>query len=399
MRPAKTLFAFIGSACLAALLGQQPPPPPPANAPLLPPDQLDTLVAPIALYPDSLLSEILAASTYPLEIVELQQWLQQNPGLKGQALLDAARNQGWDPSVAALAAFPDVVNNLNRDIRWTRDLGNAFLAQQADVMDAVQRMRAKAQANGKLQSNSQLNVTNETQDGRTAVVIQPANPQVVYVPEYDPAWVWGPPVIGYYPPLWYPGITVGFGFGGGIFLGGFFGGCCGWGGFGWGWSPGWFDHQIVVNNYFLHRYGFRDFHDGGGFRGTGVWEHDPAHRLGVPYANRAVANRFGGGRFGGGVVNRGFAGGNERAFGAEPRAFNGGNARGFGTVQRAPAQRFGTPGFERANPGGSHSIFGGIRGGGMARIQSDHGFSSMHSFGGGGFRGGGGGFRGGGGRR
>jgi len=397
MRPTKMLGFLAGMACtLAILLAQEAPPP---SAPLLTPDQLDTLVAPIALYPDSLLSQILAASTYPLEIVELAQWLQQNPSLRGQAVMDGARNEGWDPSVVALAAFPDVVNNLNRDIRWTRDLGNAFLAQQADVMDAVQRMRAKAQANGKLQSNSQFNVSTETQNGSRAIVIQPVDPQIVYVPEYDPFWVWGPPLIGYYPPLWYPGVTVGFAFGPGIFIGGFFGGCCGWGEFGWGWAPRWFDHRIYVNNYFLHRYGFNDFH-GGGFRGTDAWEHNPEHRLGVPYANREVANRF-----------RGAPGGPARGFerAAPGRSFGGpvGNARGgfSAPVERAPSERFGTQGFERANPGGNHSVFGGIGGGAQTRIQSDHGFSSMRGFGGGGggFRGGGfgggGGARGGGGGR
>lgn len=409
--PTLAAIACVLAVSLARLNAQAPPPP---DAPLLSPDQLDTLVAPIALYPDSLLSQILAASTYPLEIVELEQWLDQNPGLRGEALMDAARNQGWDASVAALAAFPDVVRNLNRDIKWTRDLGNAFLAQQEAVMDAVQHMRARAEANGRLQSNSQEQVSNETENGQNAIVIQPANPQIVYVPEYDPAWIWGPPLIGYYPPLWYPGVTIGFGWGAGIYLGGFFGGCCGWG-FGWGWAPNWFGHEIFVNNYFLHRYGFHDFH-GGAFHGTEAWAHNPEHRGGVPYANRGVAERFHGGGFDGGRgFNRGFAGGDARGFGgAGARGFAGGGARGFGAesrgsaggnfrsgaIERAPSERFGTPGFERANPGGNRSVFGGIGGGGQARIQSDHGFSSMRGFGGrGGFRGGfgGGGVRGGGG--
>src|SRR5208337_4601354 len=119
---------------------QSQPPAPPLNQ-----DQLQNLVAPIALYPDTLLSQILVAATYPIEVVEAQQWLQQNRGLKGQQLLDAARQQNWDPSIQALVAFPDVLTRLNQDIRWTTDLGNAFLAQQADVMHAVQEMRMKAQ--------------------------------------------------------------------------------------------------------------------------------------------------------------------------------------------------------------------------------------------------------------
>src|SRR5271165_3724029 len=417
LRVILTLAALAG--VLAVSMAQEPAPP--ANPAPLSPDQLDTLVAPIALYPDSLLSQILAASTYPLEIVELGQWLQQNPGLKGEALIDAARNQGWDPSIAALAAFPDVVKNLNRDIKWTRDLGDAFLAQQADVMSAVQRMRARAQSNGKLQTNSQIQVNTQTENGQNAIVIQPANPDVIYVPEYDPAWVWGPPLVGFYPPLWYPGITVGFGFLPGIYLGGFFGGCCGWG-FGWGWGPDWFGGGIFVNNYFSHRYGFGDL-QGGAFEGRGVWAHNGEHRLGVPYPNRGLAERFHGAGPGG--FNRGAAGG-ERGFGGGQRGFGGGQRgfgggeRGFGGGERgvggggnfrggesgrAPSERFGSEGFERANPGGNHSVLGCVGAGGAARMQSDHGFSSIHGggFGGGGgahgFGGGGGGFHGGGGGR
>src|SRR6202162_2825924 len=127
------------------------------------PDQLNAMVAPIALYPDNLLSQVLAASTYPLEVVEAAQWLRQNGNLQGQQLVDAARQQNWDPSVQALVVFPDVLNRLNSDIRWTTDLGNAFLAQQADVMSAVQGLRAQARSEGKLNSNPQETVTYQTQ--------------------------------------------------------------------------------------------------------------------------------------------------------------------------------------------------------------------------------------------
>jgi Protein of unknown function (DUF3300) len=392
-------FVQIGCAVVVAgamVLAQEAPPPaappaPPATAPaqILTPDQLDTLVAPVALYPDPLLGQILAASTYPLEVVEANQWLQQNKGLSGQQLLDAARQQNWDASVQALVAFPDVLARLNQDIRWTTDLGNAFLAQQPEVMAAVQRMRARAQVNGKLQSNSQETVTTQNENGQSAIEIEPANPQVVYVPVYNPEWVWGPPVWGVYPPLFYPGIGVGLSFWPGIYVGGFFGGCCGWGAFGWGWGFNWFGHSLLVNNYFLHRYGFADFH-GGAFRGTAAWAHDPAHRLGVPYANRGVAARFGAASRAGRVPEaRGFEG---RTGGFEGRT--------GGFEGRAPEERFGSQGFERGNPGANHSVFGGIHNGGQTRMENDHGFSTMHGggFGGGGFRGGGGGgFHGGGG--
>ncbi len=386
---------------------QVPPPPPapsepapgqPAPSPAQPlsAQQLDDLVAPVALYPDPLVSQILVASTYPLEVVEAYQWTQQNKILTPQQLVDAARQQSWDPSVQALVAFPNVLAMLNQDVQWTTALGNAFLAQQADVMNAVQRMRLSAMQKGRLQSSPQQSVTEQTQNGQTVVDIEPTNPQVVYVPVYNPEYIWGPPVWGYYPPLFYPGIGFGFGFGPGIYIGGFFGGCCGWGAFGWGWGPNWFGHSILVNNYFLHRYGFAEFH--GGFTGTGVWAHNPAHRLGVPYPNRALNNEFragnirGAGAFRGGGAVPEFRGG----------TFNG-NQRGFGGAasrEAAPRDegRFGG-GFPRSYSGGAHSAFGGIHDGGQSRIESDHGFSSMGHFGGGGFHGGGGGFHGGGGAR
>jgi hypothetical protein len=386
-----------GVLCLAVLLGsvllgQQPAPPPsgggpPPPAQTLPPQQLEDLVAPIALYPDNLLSEILAASTYPLEVVEAQQWLQLNRNLTGQKLMEAAQRQNWDPSVQALVAFPDVLARLNQDIRWTTDLGNAFLAQQQDVMAAVQRMRARAEANGKLRSGPQENVTTATQNGQTAIQIQPVDPGTVYVPYYNPAWVWGPPVYGYYPPLLYPGLDVGFSFWPGIDLGFYFGGGWGlWGGLGWGWGPNWFGGGIILDPYFFHRFGFRDFH--GGFGGGNVWAHDPGHRLGVPYANRQVAQRFGGQNFRGGA--QGFRGG--------AQGFRGGNEGFRGNASaRTPAERFGTQGFDRQNSSENHSAFGGARDGGFTRMQSDHGFSSMgQAGGGGGFHGGGGGFGGGG---
>src|ERR1700689_2243408 len=219
------------------LFSQQEPPPPPSQAPPPPgqpmaPQQLDDLVAPIALYPDPLLGQILAASTYPLELSEAGQWLQQYRGLQGKKLTDEARKQNWDPSIAALVAFPEVVQRLTQDLRWTTDLGNAFLAQQADVMAAVQAMRSRAQANGRLATTPQQVVTTDTQNGQSAIEIQPADPQVIYPPVYQPDYVYGPPAYGAYPDLWYPpGFGYGFGFG---FLPGvlgslFFPGFLGWG--------------------------------------------------------------------------------------------------------------------------------------------------------------------------
>src|SRR5436190_19501250 len=162
----------------------------------IPPDQLDSLVAPIALYPDNLLSQTLVAATYPLEIIQLQQWLEKNSSLlKDQKrLTDTVKQQPWDPSVQALAAMPDLVNRLADDIQWTTDLGNAFLAQQSHVMDAVQRMRHKAQDKGSLQSNQQQTVQLQTIASQEIIVIQQSNPEVVDVPSYDPVYVYGPPI-------------------------------------------------------------------------------------------------------------------------------------------------------------------------------------------------------------
>jgi hypothetical protein len=340
---------------------------------------LEDLVAPIALYPDNLLSQILVASTYPLEVVEAQQWVLQNKNLTGQNLVNAAQRQNWDPSIQALVVFPDVLGRLNQDIRWTTDLGNAFLAQQADVMAAVQQMRARAQANGKLRSGPQENVTTQNQNGQSAIQILPPDPGTVYVPNYNPEWVWGPPPYGIYPPLYYPPLDAGFGFYPGIDLGFYFGGGWGlYGGFGWGWGPNWFGGGIFLNAGFFHRYGFGDFHPG--FGGSNVWAHDPAHRLGVAYPNRAVANRFGGAAAG---VRGNTAGARGNAAGARGNAAQASRAES--------GQRFGSQGFERQNPGGNRSAFSGVRSGSDAQMRSDHGFSSMGHGGFGGFRGGGGG--------
>ena len=193
----------------AALRAQQAPAPPPPGQ-TLSPDQLEGLVAPIALYPDPLLGQILVASTYPLELVQASQWLQRNPGLPGPALKQAAEQQNWDPSIQALVLFPDVLKRLNQDITWTTDLGNAFLSQQGDVMDAVQRMRLRAQQSGKLSSTSQQTVTSANATGPPVIQIEPANPQVIYVPQYDPASIWGPALYYPYASWFYPPYAGGF---------------------------------------------------------------------------------------------------------------------------------------------------------------------------------------------
>ena len=177
-----------------AASAQTPPPSQPASAPaqqLLTAGQLDALVAPIALYPDALLSEVLMASTYPLEVVEADRWVGANKNLQGDALKAALDKQNWDDSMKSLTATPDVLDMMSNKLDWTQQLGDAVLAQQPDVMDAIQRLRTKAQANNKLQSTSQQTVTTQQQGGRQYIYIAPTDPDEIYVPYYDPSVVYG----------------------------------------------------------------------------------------------------------------------------------------------------------------------------------------------------------------
>lgn len=266
----------------------------------IPADQLDALVAPIALYPDPLLAQTLAASTYPLEIVQLQQWLERNPNLKDKELADAAAQQPWDPTVQAMAGLPDVVNRLANDIQWTTDLGNAFLAQQSDVMDAVQRMRKKAEDKGNLKSSKEVRVETKVIESKEVIIVEQANPEVIYVPSYNPVVVYGPPVYAYppiyYPPVGYYAAGMAISWGVGFAMGAFWGG-------GWGWGCGWGrgDIDINVNNNFNRNFNRNSninrngqINRGSGSRTGNKWQHNPQNRGGAPYSNRATANKYGG---------------------------------------------------------------------------------------------------------
>jgi hypothetical protein len=415
------------------------------------PQQLDSLVAPIALYPDPLLAQVLAASTYPLQIVEAHRWMRDNSNLQGKALVEAAGRQDWDPSIQALVAFPTVLQMLDQSLSWTTALGNAFLAQQPDVMAAVQRMRMKAQESGKLQSTPEQQVQTTTADGQPTIIIQPADPQVMYVPTYDPAMVYGAAPAYYpYPAVAYPTgdvLAAGFiGFGTGVLVGSLFNGCCG-GGWGWGWGCNWGHHgSLYVNNNFFAHNG-NTFVNRGNWgnryagNGRNTWDHNPRYRGSVPYANRDVANRFNGGRggmrpsqlpanagnirppssAGGRAGLPGNMGGGSRP-GQLPANIGAGNRPGGG--RGAPSQlpaniggnRPGTGGFgstgsaSRIAPGGGGkwggwsgsqgmANRGGAFSGGSAGQARQFGNRGAGSMGGGGFRGGGGGFRGGGGSR
>src|SRR3984893_2228757 len=225
------------------------------------PEELQQLVAPIALYPDALVAQILAAATYPTQIVEADRWMQRHSNLKGQELAKEVDKQDWDPSVKALAQFPSVLENMDKNLSWTSALGEAYVNDPQDVTDAVQVMRQEAQKAGHLNSTEQERVTTQ---GNT-VIIEPADPQVVYVPAYDPWLVYGGPIVAY--PGWYPvpgifwggvGLSFGVGFGTGYF-----------GGFGWGWGHwgydwhdrrAFFDHHEFVSH--SREFGHDGFHHG-----------------------------------------------------------------------------------------------------------------------------------------
>jgi hypothetical protein len=426
-----------------ALYAQEPAAAPEQAAPKIPNDQLDSLVAPIALYPDPLLAQILAASTYPLEIIQLQQWMERNKNLKDNALSDAVAKQNWDPSIQAMAAFPDVVKRLADDIQWTSDLGNAFLAQQPDVMDAIQRMRAKAHDNGNLKTTAQQNVETQTVDGKQVIVIQQANPKVVYVPSYNPTIVYGAPVYPY-PAIYYPPGYGVLAFGAGVALG------AAWGG-GWGWGCGWGSSKVnynVTNKYVYNSNRNTNINQGNFNRPSqlpangGNWQHNPQHRGAAPYPNRATASQYGSSTRD--LANRQLAANQGQNRPSQQPALGGGNSavnrpgggastmpaggasnlganrpgRGASTMPAGGASNLGAnrpsggASTMPANRGGGNSIGGrspsaggggGAFGGGngsAARASSSRGGQSM---GGGGFSGGGarggGGRSGGGGRR
>jgi uncharacterized protein DUF3300 len=412
-RPSRVLLALLCAALLApgegALLAQETPaaqaaPDAEEQAVKLPPEQLESLVAPIALYPDELLAQTLVASTYPLEIVQLQQFLEKHKDLKDKALADAVAKEPWDPSIQTMAAVPDVVKRLADDIQWTTQLGDAFLEQQAEVMDAVQRLRKKAQDKGALASNEQQKVETKVVEEKQVIVVEQSDPEVIYVPSYSPTVVWG---VGYYPyppiyyPPYYPGTAL-VAFGVGVAMGAAIwgGSCCrcGWGGG---------NVNINVNNNFNRN---TNINRGQG----GNWQHNAQHRGGAPYSNKATANKYGGSARGESPGSRGQGGAGSRAGGAGASATSAGGmgsrgGSGSGAGGGAGAGGFSSGGADRvgsrdmSSGGGSRSgssAFGGGSSGGYsgssAHSSSSRGSSSM---GGSSYGGGGGGMRGGGGGR
>jgi Protein of unknown function (DUF3300) len=316
---------------------QQPPAPTQQST-----QELQQLVAPIALYPDALVAQILAASTYPTQIVEADRWMQGHSNLKGEELAKEVDKQDWDPSVQAVAQFPSVLENMDKNLSWTSSLGDAYINQPQEVTDAVQTLRQEARNAGHLNSNEQEKVTTQ---GNT-VVIEPADPEVVYVPAYDPWLVYGAPIFAY--PDWYPvpgifwgGVGLSFGIGFGI---GFFGGFgWGWGHWGYDWRGrrAFFDHHAFVShsqdfghqgfhhgNFAYGNFGHGGFDHGGGFHGSSSFHGDSDFHRGSSFHPQqgTRSGAFSGFDHGGNV--RGFSSRGQSSFGG---GFHGGGFHGGGS--------------------------------------------------------------------
>jgi len=262
--------------------------------------ELDQMLAPIALYPDSVLSQILMATTYPIEIVQADRWVKAHKDLKGDAAAKALEQETWDPSVKSLVNFPDVLAMLSAKLDWTQKLGDAFIADSKAVMDAVQRLRAKAKDAGKLDSTKEQKVTVESSGTTEVIKIESSDPKVIYVPTYDTTVVYGAwpypayPPYPYYPPGYAPGST-GLAFGVGITLGLAWG--YAWGSCNWGHSDIDIDVNKNVNfNNNIDRNKYKtDLQNRTANRdGRGTWQHDPSHRGNVGYRDSASAQRYGG---------------------------------------------------------------------------------------------------------
>ncbi len=376
-------------------------------------EELDQLLAPIALYPDSLLAQIFMASTYPLEVVQAGRWVEQNESLTGDALTAALEQQNWDPSVKSLVNFPQVLQMMNDKIDWTQKLGDAFLAQQKDVMDTAQSLREKAKAEGNLETNQEQKVIVEKET--QTIIIEPSNPQIVYVPTYNPTVVYGRWWYPAYPPYYYypPGYVAGaalFSFGVGVAVG------AAWG-YAWGrchWGRGNVNININRNTNINTKIDRSKYANkvSAGEGGRGSWKHNPEHRKGVSYRDQSTAKKFDRGASGQAQSREAFRGRAEagrqdlaRGGADQFRDRSAGGRKDFqsrsdtGSLDRGKAQqRKSTGGFERTETRqrADKSAFGGYERGSKTRESSHRGRESMSSSR---TRGGSGGSRGGGRRR
>ncbi len=272
------LTALVTSACASVPASSSP-------EPWFSQAEIDQMLAPVALYPDSVLSHVLIAATYPLEVVQAARWSRDNPGLNGELAVDAVENQDWDPSVKALVAFPELLKRMDDDIEWTQRLGDAFLVQEADVVAAIQHLRDQAYASGHLRSDEHVRVVRETE----VIYIEPVQTRTVYVPYYDPRVVYGrwrwtsyPPVYWHHPPRYVSGVSFYWGPAYRIAPTFYFS------------SFHWSRKQVVVVNHH-HYHGDRHFRSGrevASYRGARHWQHNPHHRRGVNYHRGVSENHF-----------------------------------------------------------------------------------------------------------
>jgi Protein of unknown function (DUF3300) len=337
-------------------------------------EELDQMLAPIALYPDELLVQVLMAATYPLEVVQAYRWVQANPNLGGDQMAAALEQKNWDPSVKSLVNFPSVLQMMNDRLEWTQKLGDAFLDQKDQVMDTVQMLRQKAQAQGSLTTTSEQRVIVEPQT--QTIVIEPATPEVVYVPAYNPTIVYGPWWWPGYPPYYfYPrgtvvaGNVVAFGLGVGV-------------GVAWGYAWGgfnWHHHDVVINvtrNVHINNRIDRNryvTHVTTGSNGHGMWSHDPVHRRGVAYRAPAVAQQFGRGPLPGADARRdlrGFDRGGERRVAIQGPAH---------PAPQQPPRQPASLGRQGAQGQQGPTAFGGVGSGFSTRQSSNRGHESLSS--------------------
>jgi Protein of unknown function (DUF3300) len=351
------------------------------------PEEIEALVAPIALYPDDLLSQVLMASTYPLEVVQAARWVKANPNVKGDAAVKAVENQSWDVSVKSLVAFPQVLEPMNEKLDWTQKLGDAFLADQKSVLDAVQRLRQRAEQAGNLKSNEQQKVIVQQEAQQTIIQVVPADPQVIYVPAYNPTVVYGvwgypayPPYYWAPPPYYYPGgaFVRGFAWGAGVAASWAIFGNCNWG-------RG--DVNVNVNRAVNIDRNYNRTNVGGG----GKWQHDASHRKGVSYRDSASRERYSKG-VGGAEGRRDYRGresgagqrpGGDRASASQRPAGDraGASQRPAGDRAGASQRPAGTSdrmaGADRG--GGRDNAFSGVGGGGATQRDFDRGRASNQS--------------------
>ena len=367
-------------------------------------EELDQLLAPIALYPDSLLAQIFMASTYPLEVVQAGRWAKANQSLEGDALTDALEKENWDPSVKSLVNFPQVLDMMNEKLEWTQKLGDAFLAQQKDVMDTVQKLRGKAEAEGNLKSNNEQKVVVEKET--TTIIIEPSNPQVVYVPTYNPTVVYGPWWYPAYPPYYYypPGYVAGaalFSFGVGVAVG------AAWG-YAWGrcnWGRGDVNINVNRNTNINTKIDRRKYQNKvtTGQGGRGSWKHNPEHRKGVSYRDKRTAQKFDRGASRNAQSREAFRGRAEagrkdisRGGADQFRDRSAGGRQDFqgrrdaGSLDRGAAQQrrdIGSSQRAASQQRSDRSAFGGYEKGNQTRTSSNRGHQSMSSSRGSGGRG------------